>query len=94
MKNSVHVRVFSARTFRLIAHLRARERKRESEKKKTSNFENMHFVEVSYPFCQKIVQLVFSSSSGQTASVHTLHMPKPVITFMFRVFGYMRYTKP
>ena len=51
----------------------------------------MHVVKVSQPFFNKLFK--FSSlSSGQTASVHTLHMPKPVITFVFKVLYKMYYS--
>ena len=35
------------------------------DKKKSSNFQNMHFVRVSCTFCQKNVQIVFSFSTCQ-----------------------------
>ena len=68
-------------------------------KKKSSKFQSMHFVMVSRRFCQKNVQHVFSFSSGQTASVQTLHMPIPVIAFLFKVLRnalprYILYTCP
>ena len=37
--------------------------------KKTSNFQNMHFVRVSCTFCQKNVQIVFSFSTCQIVRV-------------------------
>ena len=37
--------------------------------KKSSNFQNMHFVRVSFTFCQKNVQIVFSFSTCQIVRV-------------------------
>ena len=39
------------------------------DQKKSSNFQNMHFVRVSCTFCQKIVQIVFSFSTCQIVRV-------------------------
>ena len=77
--------VFSARTCTFSSF------QRKFAKKKIIKFQVMHVVKVSQPFFKKLFK--FSSlSSGQTASVHTLHMPKPVITFVFKVLYKMYYS--
>jgi len=47
-----------------------------SRRKKSSHFQ---FKRGSWRFCQKNVQNVLWFSSGQTASVHTLHMPCDIV---------------